>query len=130
MGCGICSSNIALSRIGWRRTGQGQWVYSMRQSGQISVGHPCKCCCWYDLEIPKYGEKTIKQLLQSLDRLNIEIEKIQSVMDIQTPRHQLEIEAKRRKRKLEKTIYVLTISMSWLIFLGLLISTCWFKEKC
>ncbi|KAG2693897.1 hypothetical protein I3843_08G111900 [Carya illinoinensis] len=94
------------------------------------VGHPCKCCCWYDLEIPKYGEKTIKQLLQSLDRLNIEIEKIQSVMDIQTPRHQLEIEAKRRKRKLEKTIYVLTISMSWLIFLGLLISTCWFKEKC
>ncbi|XP_042960347.1 uncharacterized protein LOC122295405 [Carya illinoinensis] len=94
-------------------------------------GKSCGYFCWDDPEIPAYCQKTIKQLQHNVDKLKVEVEKIQASRDIQSLNHRLEIEAERRKRQLEKATYVLTISLSWLFFLGILISNCgWSKGKC
>lgn len=51
----------------------------------FQTGNSCGFFCWYDPELPTYGQKTIKRLWQTIDKSKAEIN------DIQTTRHQLDI---------------------------------------
>lgn len=45
--------------------------------------------------------------------------KLEALMNIQTTRYQLEINVERCKKQLEKTSYIIIVSLSWLFFFGI-----------
>ncbi|XP_042956796.1 uncharacterized protein LOC122292482 [Carya illinoinensis] len=125
----ICYCGIkACQRIAHTDENEGRRFFGCQN---YMSGKSCGYFCWYDPEIPSYCQKTIKRLQHSIDKLKLEVEKIQASMDIQSLNHRLQIESEKRKRQMEKATYVTLISLSWFFFVGLLISSCgWFKGKC